>query len=425
MKLTKLKRGFHSASLRTRDGNCMLRVRVAQGFWMRFRGLMLTPPLADGHGLFIPRCASVHCLFMRYAIDLVYVDDEGRVLQCVANVRPWAVSAAGRRARIAAKHRPIHTLELAAGSIEQLAIAPGDLLDFPRESRRTVLTNTARQRISERGSSMTEFVVVGPIITLLGLAIIQYGLLFFAKNQINHASFMAARAGSVGNASLDSIESAFSNALIPLYGGGQSPAELAAALGRARADLAGNLRIEILNPTRESFDDWNAPALQAALNTGAKRVIPNSNLASRGNQVGPTSGQTIQDANLIKVRITHGYAPKVPIVSSIYQVYLKWLDTKSDSFHSQLVAAGRIPVVTTATLQMQSSPIEGSPVSFPGAGNGGSPSNPGDPPLTDTPPPECATVSCTPRAPPDVEPPVDPGGPCTGTDCPVCNIPPA
>ena len=119
---------------------------------------------------------------------------------------------------------------------------------------------------------MTEFVVVGPLITLLGLAILQYGLLFFAKNQINHAGFMAARAGSVGNANLEKIETAFANALVPLYGGGQSATEIAASLAKAKADLAGNVRIELLNPTKESFDDWNDPDLQAALKTGSRRV---------------------------------------------------------------------------------------------------------------------------------------------------------
>jgi hypothetical protein len=291
-----------------------------------------------------------------------------------------------------------------------------------------------RRRILECGSAMTEFVVVGPIITLLGLAILQYGLLFFAKNQMNHASFMAARAGSVGNASLEKVESAFMSALVPLYGGGQSQAEIAASRSKAQADLAGNVRIELLNPTKESFDDYADPELQAALKTGAKRVIPNSNLAFKSPEIKPGSGQTIHDANIIKLRITHGYQPKVPIVSNIYKVYLKWLDPGTDAFHSQLVAVGRIPVVTHVTMQMHSHAIEDNPVSMPGAGNGGSPIDPGpgrDPGTTTPglPPPDCATISCWPPspggppAPPVAEPPLDPGGTCSGADCPVCPAP--
>ena len=48
---------------------------------------------------------------------------------------------------------------------------------------------------------MLEFILVGPLITLIGLGALQYGLLFFDKNQINHASFMAGRAGAMGSVS--------------------------------------------------------------------------------------------------------------------------------------------------------------------------------------------------------------------------------
>ena len=233
-----------------------------------------------------------------------------------------------------------------------------------------------------RGSAMIEFTVVAPIITLLGLALLQYAMLFFAKNQINHAGFMAAREGAMAHADLNSVRAAYARALVPLYGGGRTPAELTAALARANADLGlngvGNIRIELLNPTRESFADWNDPALQSLLKTGAKRVIANANQAFKNQDVGASSGQTLQDANLIKLRITQGYRPKVPLMDGLYRSWLTWLDTGSDPFHSKLVAAGRIPVVTHVTLQMQSDAIEpDAPVSTPGQGNGGHAVDPG------------------------------------------------
>lgn len=89
---------------------------------------MLAPPLPAGDALLIRRCASVHCLFMRYAIDVVYVNDDGRVLQCVRNLLPWRMSAANREAKIAKKQSHVHTLELAAGSIDRYLITPGDRL---------------------------------------------------------------------------------------------------------------------------------------------------------------------------------------------------------------------------------------------------------------------------------------------------------
>ena len=278
--------------------------------------------------------------------------------------------------------------------------------------------------VIQRGSAMIEFTVVGPIITLLGLAMLQYGMLFFAKSQINHASFMAARAGSMGHANLDAARVAYAQALVPLYGGGQTSAELAAALAKATFDIGANTRIELISPTKESFDDWNDPALQAVLATGSKRVISNSNQAFKNQAIGPTSGQTIQDANLIKLRITQGYEPKVLMIASIYKTYLKWLDPKTDAFHSQLVEAGRIPIVTSITLHMQSDAIEGNPISMPGMGNGGNPINAGDPPVVATPPPDCMSVGCAVIAipisiPGPIKNPHPPIG-CIGDACTFC-----
>lgn len=269
---------------------------------------------------------------------------------------------------------------------------------------------------------MIEFAVVGPVLTLLGLALLQYGLLFFAKNGFNHAAFMAARAGAVGNASLSSVQQAYVRALVPLYGGGRNSAELAEAYARAQADVNGHLRIELLNPTPESFDDWNDPALQRTLGQG-RRVIPNGNQAFKNpDDIRNRSGQNIHDANLIKLRFTQGYAPQVPLVRQLYSQYLKWRDPGTDAFHSQLVAQGRIPVVTHVTLQMQSDAIEpDQPVSMPGRGNSGHPGDPGDagdagdagdPPVVDTPPPDCSGSGCAADS--------SPTNPTTTPDAPSC-----
>ena len=243
---------------------------------------------------------------------------------------------------------------------------------------------------------MTEFAVVGPILILLGLATLQYGLLFFAKNQINHATFMAARAGTLAHANLGVVRATYAKALIPLYGGGEDSFELAQAYGRSLADTGVNARVELLNPTRESFDDWSEPSLTNVVGNG-RRVIPNGSLAFRETgPVKPASGQNIQDANLIKIRITHGYEPKVPLIGAVYAKYLQWLDPGNDPFHTLLVSRGRIPVVSHATLLMQSDAIEpDDPVSMPGTGNDGSPINPGEPPAVTTPPPDCLTAACT------------------------------
>ena len=417
-------------ALSTPDGEQLLVLRRADNFVKRLIGLMFAAPLKHREGLLLKRCNAVHTFFMRAPIDLLYLDAAGIVTKCVSRVKPWRFStsrgADSKGNRFAAAS---DTLELAAGSIDRMRLAVGCRLferngkSFAENSARAATAETSSQLLGaqtstaparasapargQRGAAMIEFTVVGPIITLIGLASLQYGMLFFAKNQYNHASFMAARAGSVEHANLDAVKQAYTRALVPIYGGGTTTSELATSYAKATADVDTSTRIELLNPTKESFSDWNNTDLQRRLNTGSKRVIPNGRQASQGQKILPSSGQSIQDANLIKLRITQGYKPKVPLVSNIYAYYLAWMDTKTDAFNSSLIADGRIPIVTNVTLQMQSDAIEpDNPVSLPGAGNGGNPTDPGDPPIVTDPRPPCPPTVCASGQPPS---PVEPG----------------
>jgi outer membrane protein OmpA-like peptidoglycan-associated protein len=256
----------------------------------------------------------------------------------------------------------------------------------------------------QRGSAMIEFTLIGPVLTLIGCGILQYAMLFNAKNMVNHASFMAARAGSMGNANLETVRSAYTRALIPLYGGGRDSAELAQAYARAGADTAVGLKLELLNPTKESFDDWSDPALQARY---GKRAIPNTALAFKDpGIVKGGSGQNIQDANLIKLKITHGYELKVPLMANLIKFALTTLDAGTDPFVTAMYTQGRVPIVTQVTLQMQSDAVEpGNAVLMPpGDGDPGGPHDPGPsgPPVT---PPVCTTgCPTTPTQPGTPEP---------------------
>jgi uncharacterized membrane protein (UPF0127 family) len=392
-------------SISTATGTHALTLRIADTFLERFRGLMLSAPLKPTDGLLITGCPSVHSAFMRYPIDVVYLDRHGVVTRCVPHLKPWRASSGGfGRARTA------HTLELAEGAISTLSIAPGDQLRHPTFAQ--PIPVRVHPRAKQRGSAMIEFTVVGPLIALLGLGLLQYSMVFFAKNQINYATFMAAREGSFVHADLSAVQQAYVRALAPMYGGGETPAELAQSAAKASADMAGNMQIEMLNPTKESFSEWNDETLQTLLKTGNRHVIPNSALAARingSNEVRASSGQSLQDANLLKLKITHGYVPKIPVIGRLYLAYLKWADQHTDEFQTKLISSGRIPVVTHVTIEMQSDAIEpDSPVSTPGLGNGGHTTNPPSPPVTQGPPPDCTTLSCDSPAPPSPEPACNP-----------------
>ncbi|NEX62454.1 DUF192 domain-containing protein [Noviherbaspirillum galbum] len=384
-------------AMHTRTGVHALDLRSAGTFARRLRGLMLAAPLGAAQGMLITRCASVHACFMKQTIDVVYLDLAGRVLGCVSGLKPWRFSVApGRRSRTT------HALELQQGAIARMDIRPGDRLSHPLidpdpepgDGKPFVSQSSRMSR--EHGAALVEFISIGPVLTILGLAILQYALLFVAKNQINHAAFMAARTGSVENASLDRVLESYQRALVPLYGGGTDDAQLQESLAKVRADLADrSLKIELLNPVQGSFDDWNDPVLQDTLGKG-RRVIPyNWQALKDPAAIGPRSGQNIQDANLIKLRITHGYRLKVPFVSTALQFMLRWADDGSDPFLSGLYEDRRIPVVTHVALHMQSDAIEpDKPVIVPGADDADQLHQPTSNTLPVA-PPKCLTIGCT------------------------------
>jgi uncharacterized protein len=69
-----------------------IEVPVAQGLRARLLGLALLPRERAGPGLLIPRCSSIHTFGMRFALDLVFLDDEGRALRELPGVLPRRIA---------------------------------------------------------------------------------------------------------------------------------------------------------------------------------------------------------------------------------------------------------------------------------------------------------------------------------------------
>ncbi len=95
-------------------------VRVATSSVDRSVGLLRTPEVRPGEGLWIERSPSIHMFFMPYAIDAVFVSKNLRVTKVVSNLRPWRVVLWARGAR--------DCLELRAGWAAESGTRPGDEL---------------------------------------------------------------------------------------------------------------------------------------------------------------------------------------------------------------------------------------------------------------------------------------------------------
>ena len=93
-------------------------VAVARSFWGRLRGLMLRREMASDEALLIEPGGSIHTAFMRFPIDVVFLDREKQVVKVAENVRPF-------RATLSRGHS---ALELNAGCAGRANIGEGDRL---------------------------------------------------------------------------------------------------------------------------------------------------------------------------------------------------------------------------------------------------------------------------------------------------------
>jgi len=107
----------------TRDTILGASVDVADTSEKRRTGLLKHAKLEPGDGLWIVPCESVHTFFMKFPIDLVYVDKRKKVRKVRSAVPAWRLSAC------LSAHSVV---ELPAGTVEQSKTQVGDELVFDR-----------------------------------------------------------------------------------------------------------------------------------------------------------------------------------------------------------------------------------------------------------------------------------------------------
>jgi protein-S-isoprenylcysteine O-methyltransferase Ste14 len=94
------------------------RLRSAHTHWSRLRGLLGTRGLAPGEGLWLRPCRQVHMVGMRYPVDVVFLDDETRVVRAIPALAPGRVSPRVPSAT--------SVVELPAGTVARVGLAEGD-----------------------------------------------------------------------------------------------------------------------------------------------------------------------------------------------------------------------------------------------------------------------------------------------------------
>jgi uncharacterized membrane protein (UPF0127 family) len=112
---------FHNVSSNKVVGR---QIRAADSYLKRLAGLLFCAPLKQDEGLWLHPCNAIHTLFMRFAIDVIFLDRNGTVVRVFPKLIPfmplaWAPSG-------------WHCLELSSGTIAASNTKVGDKLSWAK-----------------------------------------------------------------------------------------------------------------------------------------------------------------------------------------------------------------------------------------------------------------------------------------------------
>jgi hypothetical protein len=197
----------------------------------------------------------------------------------------------------------------------------------------------------QRGQSITEFLIAIFGFGLLLLGLLQAILLYRAKTTVDYAAMEAARAGALHGVDMTQMRKGLARGLTPLYAtatASPSIAGTAEAYANAYAAVLTFGTIQVLSPTAASFDDFKEAQYDGTL------ALPNDTLNFRSSAVGKSGGLSVQDANILKIKVTFTYPLIVPIIDR----FIGKLDLGRSALEGHTVYSTAI--VSSAMVRMQS-----------------------------------------------------------------------
>jgi hypothetical protein len=88
----------------------------------RIKGLLGRKSFNQGQALVIKPCNSIHTFFMRFPIDLLFLDKNNKVVQAIPDVRPFRISSIYFQAN--------YVIELPPGTINATSTSVADILSL-------------------------------------------------------------------------------------------------------------------------------------------------------------------------------------------------------------------------------------------------------------------------------------------------------
>ena len=97
-------------------------INIADNWIKKLVGLLGTKVFPDFEGLFLPYVTSIHTFFMKYSIDIIFLDENNNVKKIVENVKPFRVVFGNKES--------VSVLEMPAGAARKCNINIGDKIVF-------------------------------------------------------------------------------------------------------------------------------------------------------------------------------------------------------------------------------------------------------------------------------------------------------
>ncbi|HJV64139.1 MAG TPA: DUF192 domain-containing protein [Geomonas sp.] len=108
-------------AVNTRSGQLLAaNLSVAATFLSRSKGLLGRQRLSAGEGLLIAPCNGVHTFFMKFPIDVIFLDKENRIIGAREHLPPYRITRV--------LFSCVRVLELPAGTLTASGTVPGDRL---------------------------------------------------------------------------------------------------------------------------------------------------------------------------------------------------------------------------------------------------------------------------------------------------------
>lgn len=159
----------------------------------------------------------------------------------------------------------------------------------------------------QTGVSMTETLLLVPVIFLLFGAIMHVSMVAQAKSNLEYAALMAARVAST-TPNFGLVDDAVKNEVMKRMRASDPNNATYESLCTSKG-INDFVIIKVLSPNYQAFIDFGRPDIVLG-----STAIPNDNLSARSQQLSG-DGISIQDANILHMRVFYLYDSRIPFMS--------------------------------------------------------------------------------------------------------------